>query len=69
MSIYRGNNYRIPLSLRGSEFSQIAIFEDFIETILRICCMRILHATCQKFSLKYFYELLKIHKIGKIKDP
>ena len=28
-----------------------------------------LHATCQKFLLKYFLERLKIHQIHEIKDP
>ena len=48
---------------------QIAIFGDFVEIVSRICCMRTLHAACQKFSLKYFREGLKIHEIREIKDP
>ena len=53
-------------NFRVSKFSRIAIFEEFIEIILRIHCTRTLHAVCQKFSLKYFRERLKICKI---KDP
>ena len=58
--------YRILYSVkfRGSKFSRTAIFE----IISRICCTRTLHAVCQKFSLKYFHERLKIHEIREIKD-
>ena len=31
--------------------------------------MHTLHATCQKFLLKYFHERLKICEIRKLKDP
>ena len=61
--------YRIVLNFRGPKFSQIAIVEEFIEIISRICCTRTLHAACQKFSLKYFHERLKIREIREIKDP
>ena len=61
--------YRIELNFRGSKFSRIVIFEDFVEIILQTRCTRILHATCQKFSLKYFREQLKICEIREIKDP
>ena len=59
----------IVLNSRGSKFSWIASFENFIEIILRIHCMRTLHAACQKLSLKYFCEQLKIREICEIKDP
>ena len=39
------------------------------DLISRIHCTRILHAACQKFSLKYFRAWLKILEIGEIKDP
>ena len=60
-------HYRIVLNFRGSKFSRIAIF-DFVEMILWIRCTRTLHAVCQKFSLKYFREWLKICEKYKIKD-
>ena len=41
----------------------MAIFEDFIEIILRIRCTRTLHTVCHKFSLKYFHKRLKIREI------
>ena len=55
--------YRIVLNFRGSKFSWIAVFEDFVEIISRTRCMRTPHAACQKCSLKYFRERLKIHEI------
>ena len=58
--------YRIALNFRGSKFSRIAIFEDFVEIISRTHCTRTLHAVCQKFLLKYFREQLEIREI---KDP
>ena len=58
----------IVLNFRGSKFSQIVNFEDFVEIILWICCTCTLHAACQNFSLKYFCEQLKINEICEIKD-
>ena len=58
-------NYRIA---RGSKFSQIAIFEDFVEIISQIRCTHTLHATCQKFSLKYFQKQFKTREVHAIKD-
>ena len=55
-----GGGYRIALNFRGSKFSRIAIF------ISRIRSTHMPHATCQKFSLKYFRKRLKIREI---KDP
>ena len=60
--------YRITLNFRGSKFSQIVVFEDFVEVFLQIRCTRALHATRQKFLLKYFREQLKNYKICEIKD-
>ena len=60
--------YRIALNFRRSKFSQIAIFEDFVEIISRIRCTSTLHAVCQKFSLKYFHKRLKIREIREIED-
>ena len=48
--------------------SRIAVFESFIGIISQIRCTRTLHATCQKFLLKYVLERLKIRKIWEIKD-
>ena len=48
---------------------RIAIFENFVEIVSRICCTHTLHAACQKFSLKYFRVRLKIREIHEIKDP
>ena len=59
------SNYCIVL---GSKFSRIAIFGNFVEIILRICCTHTLHGACQKFLLKYFHERLKIREIREIKD-
>ena len=61
-------HYRIVLNFQGSKFSRIAIFEDFVEIVSRIRCMCTLHAACQKISMKYFREWLKIHKIREVKD-
>ena len=49
--------YRIALNFRGSKFFANS---GFIEIILRICYTRTLHATCQKFSLKYYCEFAKL---------
>ena len=61
--------YRIALNFWEPKFLRIAIFEDFVEIILQIRCMRTLHTVCHKFSLKYFCEWLKIRKTHEIKDP
>ena len=61
--------YRIALNFGGSKFSRIAIFEVFVEIILRIRCMCTLHAACQKFPLKCFRKQLKIREIREIKNP
>ena len=64
------NLYHTALNFQGSKFSWMVTFEDFIEIISRIHCRtRTLHTVCQKFLLKYFHELLKIHEIFEIKDP
>ena len=64
--MYHNYSTLLPLSFRGSKVLRIAIFEKFVEII---CCMRTLHAMCQKFLLNYFHEQLKIRKIREIKDP
>ena len=64
-----GFTYRIALNFWGSKFSRIATFEDFVEIISRTRCTRTQHAACQKFTLKYFRERLKICEIREIKDP
>ena len=54
--------FPIALNFRRSKFSQIAIFEDFVEIIAnsaRAHCM----PRVKKFPLKYFREWLKIHEI------
>ena len=61
--------YRIVLNFRGSKFSRITTFEDFVEIISQICCTHTSHAACHKFSLKYFRKWLKIREIHKIKGP
>ena len=55
--------YCIAQNFRESKFSKIAIFEDFIEIILRICCTCTLHTAGQKFSLKYFRKQSKFREI------
>ena len=68
MVIHNEYAYRIALNFRVSKLSRIANFEDFLEIILLTHCTRTLHAVCQKYSLKYFREQLKIRKIREIKD-
>ena len=46
--------YHIALIFRGSKFSQIAAFDNFIEKISRICCRSRRWYGVSKFSLKYF---------------
>ena len=47
-------HYRIALNFQGSKFSRIEIFEEFVEIISRIRCMRTLHTVCQKISVEIF---------------
>ena len=47
-------HYRIALNFRGSKFLRIEIFEEFVEIISRIRCMRTLHAVCQKIFVEIF---------------
>ena len=58
-------DYRITLNFRRSKFSQIVIYEEFVEIFSQIRSTRTLHPMCQKFLLKYFRERSKIHKICK----
>ena len=42
---YARTTYCIALNFRGSKFSRMAVFEDFVEMISRIRCLNRAHAT------------------------
>ena len=64
-NIYINNEYRIALIFRGSKFSRIAVFFNFVEIISRMCCSirrqcaaQYVANVAQLRSVKIFAELI-----------
>ena len=62
-------DYRIALIFRGSKFSQIAVFDNFVEKNSRIRCRSRRWCEVSKFSLQCFRKWHLIHENRENLDP
>ena len=70
MRHFKRDMYRIALNFRGSQiFANSDFWRIRWSNFAKSLHARTLHTTCQKCSLKYFREWLKIREIREIKDP